>query len=289
MRFAVAVAEERNFTRAAARCHITQPALSRQVSELEQELGTKLFERGTRKVAVTPSGHIFVREARRALEHSARTVSFVQAFSARNVRPVVVGVSLLADVPRLQPVLDQARNQVKGLRVQLERDHGPSLVRALSRGDCDLILTEGSVRERGIQHTSMFTEPNVVALPDKFRIPKQPSVSLKSLVRSPLVLISSNVDLGRAAVDQALDTTGTRSFKIHEAGLVSELLDEVALHGLVGLLRQSSTRFHRQGVVYKQLSEPVEARCVLAWRKDNLWPTLVSLRDAILAFAQNTR
>ena len=81
-------ADRRNFTRAAARCHITQPALSRQVSEVERTLGTQLFERQTRRVSVTPSGRLFVREARRALEQSQRAASLVRALTARENRPV---------------------------------------------------------------------------------------------------------------------------------------------------------------------------------------------------------
>ena len=72
MWFVVAVAEERNFSRAANRCNIAQPALSRRVKEVEEALGTKLFERQTRSVSVTAAGKVFVREARRALEQSRR-------------------------------------------------------------------------------------------------------------------------------------------------------------------------------------------------------------------------
>lgn len=68
MQFVVAVAEERSFTRAANRCNVTQPALSRRVQEVEEALGIRLFERQTRRVTVTPAGKLFVREARRALE-----------------------------------------------------------------------------------------------------------------------------------------------------------------------------------------------------------------------------
>jgi len=78
MRFVVAVAEERNFTRAAMRCHISQPALSRRVSEVESVLGARLFERRTRSVSITKAGHLFIREARRTLEQGQRTVSLVR-------------------------------------------------------------------------------------------------------------------------------------------------------------------------------------------------------------------
>ncbi len=96
MWFVVVVAEERNFSRAAIRCNIAQPALSRRIQKVEEAIGTKLFERHTRFVRVTPSGKLFVREARRALAQSKRTVSVVQAFAKQQERPLVVGLSSLA-------------------------------------------------------------------------------------------------------------------------------------------------------------------------------------------------
>ena len=87
MRLIVAVAEERNFTRAATRCNISQPALSKRVSEIESALGTRLFERHTRKVTVTQTGQLFVREARHTLEQGHRTVSLVQALATREQNP----------------------------------------------------------------------------------------------------------------------------------------------------------------------------------------------------------
>lgn len=81
MWFVVAVAEERNFSRAAIRCNIAQSALSRRIQKVEEILGIKLFERRTRFVRVTLAGKLFVREARRTLEQSRRTVSLVQSFA----------------------------------------------------------------------------------------------------------------------------------------------------------------------------------------------------------------
>src|SRR6266545_4270994 len=102
MRFVVAVAEERNFTRASERCHISQPALSRRVKEVESALGARLFERRTRGVTVTRAGQLFVREARRSIEQGHRTVSLVQALASQERRPISVGISCLADIPRIQ-------------------------------------------------------------------------------------------------------------------------------------------------------------------------------------------
>jgi DNA-binding transcriptional LysR family regulator len=97
MALVVAVAKEGNFSRAAVPCHISQPALSRQIGNAEEALGTKLFERRSRSAVLTPAGKLFVREARHTLEQGRRTASLVQAFAERQERPVVVGLSLLAD------------------------------------------------------------------------------------------------------------------------------------------------------------------------------------------------
>ena len=100
MRFVVAVAEERNFTRAAERCNVTQPALSRQIANVEDTLGARLFERHTRSVIVTKAGHLFVREARQTLQQGQRAVSLVQALIRMEERPVSIGLSALADLVR---------------------------------------------------------------------------------------------------------------------------------------------------------------------------------------------
>ena len=108
MRLVVAVAEERNFTRAATRCHISQPALSKRVREIEAALGTRLFERHTRSVRITQAGHLFAREARRTIEQANRTVSLVRALATQEQRPVVLGMATLPDQLRIHGLIESA-------------------------------------------------------------------------------------------------------------------------------------------------------------------------------------
>jgi hypothetical protein len=102
----------------------------------------------------------------------------------------------------------------------------------------------------------------------------------------PPVLLSAHIDPVRTVIEQALSSAGARAFKIRDAVNIPELLDEVAIHGRFGLLRQSSMRFQRQGVVYKAVADPIQVGYALAWRSDDRRPAVVSLRDTLLAFSR---
>src|SRR5450830_1889131 len=78
MRYFVAVADERNFTRAAERLHIAQPPLSRQIQQLEEEVGVRLFERGSRPLKLTEAGRFFHAHARQLLAQTAELASMTQ-------------------------------------------------------------------------------------------------------------------------------------------------------------------------------------------------------------------
>jgi len=286
MRYVVAVAEEQNFTRADLRCHVTQPALSRQVAVVEATLGAKLFERRTRSVSVTKVGHLFIREARRALEQSRRAVALVQAFAKQQERPLAIGLSSLADLPRLHALIQRAQRLTAAVSVSIRTACTPELLSALMRGDMDLAVVDLPTQERGIRIHPLAIEPLVAVLPERFDASKRPVIELGKLNTAPLVLLSGAIDPGRAVINRVLSCAGSRAFKVHDAGSIPDLLDEVALQGRCGLLRQSSTRFLRQGVVYKPLSEPIQLGSALAWRADHRWPSFISVRDTIIAFSQ---
>jgi DNA-binding transcriptional LysR family regulator len=81
LRYFVAVGEQLNFRRAALRLHVSQPPLSRQIHDLEDELGTKLFDRSNRKLALTAAGECFLKEARQILFHVERASQLAKAAS----------------------------------------------------------------------------------------------------------------------------------------------------------------------------------------------------------------
>jgi DNA-binding transcriptional LysR family regulator len=288
MRFVVAVAEERNFTRAAMRCHISQPALSRRVSEVESVVGARLFERRTRSVSITKAGHLFVREARRTLEQGQRTVSLVQTFAKQEECPVSLGLSALADQPRLFTLIESAKGKQSSPRLSIETAATPELLLALLRGDLDLAIVDLPARVRRIRLSPLMAEPLVAALPERLASTKRPATELSELLKLPLVLLTEQVDPARTILANHISSAGVRGFRIHDAASVPELLDQVAVRSYIGLIRQSAMRFQRQGVVYKPLAEPIQVGCALAWRDEDRRPAMLALRDSILFHAQRT-
>ena len=114
MRSFLAIAEERNFSRAALRSHISQSALSKQIKGVETKLETKVFDRQTRQVVLTKAGRVFKREVIQTLDHSHRAVSLVRVIVKAEEEPIRIGISMLTDRSRLHHPLEQAEKFVVG-------------------------------------------------------------------------------------------------------------------------------------------------------------------------------
>jgi DNA-binding transcriptional LysR family regulator len=206
----VAVADARNFSLTAARCNISQPTFSRQVAAVEKTLGSRFFECCTRKVPVTNAGHLFVREARRILQQSSRTASVLQAFSERQVRPVVVGVSILTDFPRLHVLVEESRRASSGASLEIHAAYMPEPMLGLFRGEVELAVVDSPTQARGVRFQPLAKERLVAALPEMPTASKFPTISPAELTRVPLVLLTRNIDPGRVVIDRVLSSAGVR-------------------------------------------------------------------------------
>src|SRR5688572_32244526 len=140
LEYVVAVARLRNFHEAAAACHVSQPGLSIQLRQLEDQLGVRIFERDRRRVLLTESGAEIVRRAQRVLDEAA---SLIEAATAA-AKPMC-GLLRLGVIPTIAPyvlpaALPKLRKRHAQLRVRLVESRTADLVEAARAGEIDLLL-----------------------------------------------------------------------------------------------------------------------------------------------------
>lgn len=286
MRYFLAVAEERNFTRAARRCHVAQPSLSKQIHEIENTLGAKLFERLPREVRITEAGTVFQREAARTLEHSRRAASLVRALGREKTRALRVGMSILCDLPCIQGLVATAQKSAQLCTTEPISSCSQELRLGLLRGELDLAFLDLPIRESGISVLPVCTEPLIAWLPERHALAARPMVRFFDLKREQFVLLSEGIDPGSVLVRNAIQQAGIEDSPIHSVPSLIELLDQVALSRYTGLTRRSAGRLRREGIISKPLHGSVQLETAIAWRADNRNSAMLSFRDALIAFSQ---
>jgi DNA-binding transcriptional LysR family regulator len=182
LRYFVTLAEELHFGRAAERLHIVQPAVSQQLRRLEAELGARLVDRSTRRVALTAAGQRFLPEARAVLAAADRAREVVAG-----PRTLRLGTSsglgerlprLLAEFARLAP--DRT--------VELVRVPAPARLRRVADGTLDAALVRGAPEHPGVRLEPLWTDPLAVALPAAHPAAGAGTVALADLRDLPLRL-----------------------------------------------------------------------------------------------------
>src|SRR5215212_6851092 len=141
LRYFVAVAEEENVTRAASRLHVSQPPLSRQIHDLEDELGVPLFERGAKSLRLTEAGRLFLNEARAVLERAEQAASAVKALGSGLTGELNIGYAPSLAVDVLPRALRNLQRDAPKIRVHLHDLSSGEMLDGLRKNQLDLALT----------------------------------------------------------------------------------------------------------------------------------------------------
>lgn len=192
LRYFVVVAEEQNITRAAARLHVSQPPLSRQIRDLEQELGVALFERSAQAVRLTDAGSAFLGEARAVLFRVDQAVDKVRAVATQCGGELRVGYAPSPTVELLPPALRAFNKALPKVKVVLHDMTGSEMLDGLKndRLDVAMIVQPALKASRGLQVETLREYRSGVAVPPGHAFLKRKGVSLKEAAAEPLVAYS---------------------------------------------------------------------------------------------------
>jgi DNA-binding transcriptional LysR family regulator len=165
LRALIEVVELGSFTEAAKRLHLTQPAISQQIRELEARCGVMLIERAGKRAIATPAGHELIQHGRRIMAEAERALAAVRHHKSGTAGRVHVGSGPTALTYLLPPVLQQMQERYPNIEIIVTTGTTHSLSEALLRNDIDLALTALPVDSKELDATPVRTDPMVAILP----------------------------------------------------------------------------------------------------------------------------
>ena len=201
LRYFVALADTRHFGRAAESCFVSQPTLSTQLKKLEEELGVALIERAPRNILLTPAGEQILKHARQALVQ----VSQMHEIS-KHIRDPETASVRLGIFPTLAPyllphVVPKLRKRFPHLELLLIEEKTETLIVQLRNGLIDAAILAEPVNDEHFDAMHLFTEPFVLALPEKHPLTRQRTLGMGELEQQHLLLLED----GHCLREQALD------------------------------------------------------------------------------------
>jgi LysR family hca operon transcriptional activator len=290
LRYFVAVAEAGSLTVAAQRrLHTSQPSLSRQIRELEDEVGAQLLTRRARGIELTPAGRAF-------LEHARLVLSQVEAAgeaarrAAHPARPCfTMGFLTGHELTWMPEALRILRDELPNIDVMISSQYSPGLANALVKGTIDAAFLR---REQGVPELEfrlLVKEPLAVILPSDHRLAALAAISPQDLVGETFVTVSDTAPVLRAVIDDYLKRSGVNITPDHEADHLAMGMSLIASTRGVGLLPAYAQNFLPSSVTSRPLKgDTPTVELVLGYKKSNESPILkllLSRLDELIARA----
>ncbi|WP_083007456.1 LysR family transcriptional regulator [Halomonas sp. GT] len=289
LRYFCVVAEELNLTCAAERLHMSQPPLSRQIKQLEQEVGTELFKRSSRGLRLTPAGIFFQQHALQILEKVEVTIDATRRM-ARSQR-TLFGVGFVPSVFYGQlPMLVRDLRKRDNIELSLSEMTTIQQIQALKAGRIDIGFGRLRIDDPDVEQEILFNEPLIAALPTGHPL-EGSSPTCEELARYPLIIFPAKPRPSMA--DVVLGIFRRQRLKIdvvQEANELQTALSLVASGIGITLVPEQVKRVQREGVSYVTLADKTITIPVVCSRRGGDKPSpIMEEANAILKVLVDNR
>ncbi len=285
LRYFVAVAEELHFGRAAERLNMSQPPLSRQIQELEEELGFSLFVREHHKVMLTDAGTAYLAHVKGILEHIETAKQEASGVAQGRAGHLRIGHGAHLPDGYLSRVLAGFQQAAPRVSIDLLEAPTPRILQALQRKSIDVGILLTPTDRTGLVVKPLLREALVIALPEGHRRATGPLDDLAALADENFVLCRRYEDPGyREIVEEICRQAGFKPRVLQAVESKQTVLDLVAEGMGISFVQASSAAQRSEGVRYRQFPRVVPyVDSVIAWRDDVRLDTI----DRLVAVAEH--
>jgi LysR family hca operon transcriptional activator len=276
LRYFVAVAEAGSLTVAAQRKLFTsQPSLSRQIRDLEDEVGAQLLTRSARGIELTPAGRSFLDQARLVLSQVEAAADAARGIAHPAKPCFVMGFLTGHELTWMPEALQILRDELPNIDVMISSQYSPLLANALSKEKVDVAFLR---REQGMPDLKfhlLVNEPLVVILPNDHRLAALKAISPRDLVSETFVSVSDTAPVLRVVIDNYLKRSGVNITPAHEVDHLAMAMSLIASTHGVALLPVYAENFLASSLTSRPLKgDTPTVDLVLGYKKSNKSPIL---------------
>ncbi len=258
----------KSFSKAAQTCYRTQPAISAQVRQLEQELSTNLFERFGTKISLTVAGRIFAEHAEQILALRRRAQDAINELEKVPRGELVIAANEATCIYVLPSVFAEFKKRFPNVQLLVDRSYGTRVVQAVLDNQADFGFTQLPVQEKKLQAVSIHSDEIKLLVPYHHRLAKQERVLSKDLLGEPVLLPKTGTTRARLSVwldpileelniSMELDSTEMiKRFVMADLGIsflaASHCVEEVDAHKLACVSLGPELMMRRVGLIYRR-------------------------------------